>query len=283
MHTSHSHHILQGKTLYSTLTIAFLFMLIEIGGGIAANSLALYSDALHLLTDVGVLLLALFVLKITHLPRTPKMSYGYHRAEILGALANALFLWILCILLIYKAIDRFIHPQAVEGPIVFIIAAIGVIANIFMLYRLHPVQNHNLNLRATYLHILGDLLGSIGVLMSGIVLWIFQWNPIDPIITLLFTLAIMYSSGKIILESIKILMESTPEGVDPLAVEHDLKSISGVTEVHDLHIWSVSSTPQKTLNEAHLIIQQNHNIRHMTIQVEDPAHFQPKFCYDCEK
>ena len=121
------------------------------------------------------------------------------------------------------------------------------------------------------------------------------WNPIDPIITLVFTAAIVYSSWKVVAQSIKILMESTPEGIDPLAVERDLQSIACVSEVHDLHIWTVathhialsvhlvSTRPHATLNEAHHILEKKHDIRHMTIQVEDPSSFEPKFCYDCDR
>ena len=294
--SSHSHcsHVIQGKALYTTLIIAFVFMLIEVAGGFVANSLALYSDALHLFMDVGAVVLSLVVLKIAHLPRTPRMSYGYHRAEILGALANALSLWVLCAILIYEAFLRLIQPQKVHGPIVFIVAAIGLIANIIMMRKLHPIQTHSLNMRAVYLHVLGDLLGSIAVLIGGFLLWFTGWNPIDPLITLIFTSGIIYGSGKVIIQSIKILMESTPEGVDPIAIERDLKALPGVIEVHDLHVWTVAShkialsvhlvttTPQQALNEAHRIIKKKHEIRHMTIQAEDPSCFEPKFCYDCD-
>lgn len=294
---SHSHcsHTVHGRALYGTLVIALAFMAIEVAGGILASSLALFSDALHLLTDVGALILALIVLKIAHLPRTATMSYGYHRAEVLGALANALSLWIICAFLIYEAVLRLSHPHTVKGPIVLFVAALGVVANLIMIRRLHASHTHNLNMRAVYLHILGDLLGSIGVLLSGAILWLTGWNPIDPIITLLFTLAIIYSAWKVIAQSIKILMESTPEDVDSLAVERDLQAISGVAEVHDLHIWTVAShhialsvhlvttRPQSTLNEAHQLLEKKHGIRHMTIQVEDPSSFEPKFCYDCDQ
>ncbi|HEY2811239.1 MAG TPA: cation diffusion facilitator family transporter [Rhabdochlamydiaceae bacterium] len=293
-HADHSH-ALQGKALYSTLFIAGIFFLIEITGGYIAHSLALYSDALHLLMDVGALLLSIFVLKVAHLPRTPTMSYGYHRAEILGALANALSLCVICAFFIYEALHRLFQTHFVNGGIVFVVAAIGLIANVIMIKKLHPTRSHNLNMRALYLHILGDLLGSIAVLASGAILWFTHWYPIDALISLLFTASIFYSSWKLIVQSIKILMESTPEGVDPLALERDLKDIVHVEEVHDLHVWTVSSkrialsahlvstSPQQTLKEAHHMLEKKHGIRHMTIQVEDPSSFEAKFCYDCEQ
>ena len=285
---------MHGKALNIALIIAFIFMIVEVIGGIVANSLALISDALHMFTDVGALTLSLIVLKIAHLPSTPKMSYGYHRAEILGALASALSLWALCGVLIYEAITRLISPPEVKGPIVFIIASIGLLANLMMMRTLHSSQGENLNVRAAYLHVIGDLLGSVGVILSGAILWFTGWNPIDPIITILFSLAIVYGSSKIIRQTISILMESTPEGLDPTEIQKDLTALKGVQEVHDLHIWAVSAKKialsahliaddtQRALKEAHQLIEHKYGISHMTIQVEDPAHFKPRYCYDCD-
>jgi cobalt-zinc-cadmium efflux system protein len=283
----------QTRAFKKALTIAFFFMAIELIGGWVAHSLALISDALHLFTDVGALFLGLIVVMITRKPRTPRMSYGYHRAEIIGALASALTLWILCGFLIYEAIERLVTPQNVDGPVVFVIAAIGIVANIWMMRVLHHTHHHNLNTRAAYLHVIGDLVGSIGVLLGGAILWLTGWDPIDPIITLLFTAGILFGSFKIIRHSTQILMESAPDSVDPTAIERDLLALPGVKEVHDLHIWSVSTKrlalsahiistapAQETLKSAHQIIEKKHQIHHMTFQVEDPSHFQPEYCYD---
>lgn len=289
-HTPQTH----GKVLYIAIAIAFTFMLIEVISGWIANSLALISDALHLFTDVGALTLSLIVLRIAHWPKTPSMSYGYQRAEILGALASALSLWALCGVLIYEALMRLIAPEPVQGPIVFIIASIGLLANLMMMRILHPSQGQNINIRAAYLHVLGDLLGSAGVIIGGAILWWTKWYPIDPIITILFSLGIVYGSGKIIRESVSILMESAPSGVDPLKVEQDLLKINGVREVHDLHVWAVShkkiaisahivaENTHGALSEAHRIVESKYGIRHMTFQVEDPDQFESKYCYDCD-
>lgn len=294
-HTTHSHgrHV-HKKALNIALIIAFIFMIVEVIGGIFANSLALISDALHMFTDVGALVLSLIVLKIAHLPSTPRMSYGYHRAEILGALASALSLWALCGVLIYEAILRLATPPEVKGPIVLVIATIGLAANLMMMRSLHSHKGDNLNIRAAYLHIIGDLLGSVGVIIAGAIIWITGWTPIDPLISILFSLGIIYGSAKIIKQTVAVLMESTPVGIHPEEIENDLKSIPGVREVHDLHIWSVSAKkvalsahliadiPHTVLNEAHLLIEKKYKISHMTIQIEDPAHFDPKYCYDCD-
>ncbi|MGD0664531.1 MAG: cation diffusion facilitator family transporter [Rhabdochlamydiaceae bacterium] len=273
----HSHGQGHIKALHAALWIAVIFMIIEVIGGWMANSLALISDALHMFTDVGALLLGLIVSKIAHRPSTPTMSYGYQRAEILGALVSAVSLWALCGVLSYEAVHRFFQPEVVEGKLVFIVATAGLIANLVMLKLLHPTQGQSLNTKAAYLHVMGDLLGMI-----------------DPIITLLFTLFILRGSGKVIRESISILMESTPEGIDPTAVKRTLAGIEGVQEVHDLHIWTasihrmalsvhlVTEKPIETLNTARQALEELYGIRHITIQVEDPKAFESKYCYDCQ-
>lgn len=288
------HDLTHHHALHKSFWIAVVFMIIEVIGGWIANSLALISDAMHLFTDVGALLLGIIVSRMSRWPTTPTMSYGYHRAEILGALVSSVSLWALSGVLIYESVHRFFQPEVVDGPIVFYIASIGLIANIIMMKILHPSQNHNLNLRAAYLHVLGDLLGSVGVIISGIILWTTHWNLIDPLVTILFTLTILRSSGKVIKEAIGILMESAPKGIDPVGVQQALKEIPGVQEVHDLHIWSAShhkivlsvhligDAQGDLLARAHRMLEDQFGIRHMTIQVEDPKSFEPKYCYDCE-
>jgi cobalt-zinc-cadmium efflux system protein len=291
----HSHSHAHGKALHAALWIAALFMIIEVIGGWLANSLALIGDALHMFADVGALLLGVIVVKISMRPSSHTMSYGYHRAEILGALASAASLWALCGVLVYESIERLIEPQQVQGPIVFIIASFGLIANLIMMRILHHGQSHSLNVRAAYLHVLGDLLGSVGVIISGIIIWLTNWYIVDPMITILFSVVILFSSGKMIKQSVLILMESAPKHIDPLAIQKDLLTISTVKEVHDLHVWSVSSKKialsahviatdtHLALRETHRIIEEKYEIHHMTIQVEHPAAFESKFCYDCEK
>ncbi len=281
------------RSLKFAAWIALVFMLIEIVGGIVAHSLALISDALHMFSDVGALTLGWLMAWIALRPANSRFSYGFHRAEILGALASALALWALCIVLVYQAILRLIQPEEVQGGVVFIIAAFGLGANLLMMRLLHDSRNHSLNMKAAYLHVIGDLLGSVGVLLAGALIWLTGWNPIDPIITILFAFGILFGSGKVIRDSVKILMESTPSDTDLDAVKKSLESLPHVTEVHDLHIWSVSShkkalsvhlvagNTQETLKQAHQLIEKIYHIQHMTIQIEDKQHFDSRYCYDC--
>lgn len=275
------------------LWIAFVFMVIEITGGLIANSLALITDALHMLTDVGSLGLALIIVRIVALPKNQKMSYGYHRAEILGALASAVSLLVLCGFLIYESILRFIHPQVVTGDIVFVVAMFGLLANIWMMRILHPIQHDDLNAKAAYLHVLGDLLGSIAVVISGALIWLTNWNIFDPIVTLLVSAMICWNTMHVIRKSIHVLMQATPEGFNTVEIEQTLAAISGVKEIHDLHLWSVSSkrvalsahlivesSTTNVLQEAHRLIENKYHIHYMTIQVEELEKFESRFCYD---
>lgn len=294
MHQHTENNKTQNVPFKKAIWIALIFMMIEIIGGLVANSLALITDALHMLTDVGSLTLALVIVRIVALPKNQKMSYGYHRAEILGALTSALFLLVLCGFLIYESILRLVHPKPVTGEIVFIVATLGLLANIWMMRILHPIQTDDLNAKAAYLHVLGDLLGSIGVIVSGVLIWLTGWNTLDPIITLLFTGLICWTTLPIVRRTIGVLMQATPQGYDSAEIEKTLASISGVKEVHDLHLWSVSSKrialsahllaeasdSKNVLQKAHQLIESKYHIHYMTIQVEEVENFESRFCYD---
>lgn len=274
--------------------ITVIFMVIELAGGWIANSLALISDAAHMLTDIGAMLLSLFAIWISRRPSNAVMSFGYQRAEILGALASGLAIWLISGLLVYEAIRRLESPPDVHGPIVFIVALIGLIANLASMRMLHSATGHNMNVRAAYLHMLSDALGSVGAVIAGAILWWTHWRPIDPIITLCFAGLMLVSSWNLVKEAVSILMESTPAGVDPFQVKKDLEAIAGVTEVHDLHIWTVASgkpalsvhliaaqTGQSLLTAANLLLKEKHGIAHTTIQIERPEEFVSERCYDC--
>lgn len=276
------------------IIIALIFMGLEVVFGIIANSLALLSDAMHMFADVGALGLSFVILKIAQRPRTATMTFGFNRAEILGALGSSLSLWGLSGVLIYEAITRLVNPEPVRGAIVFIIAVIGLLANLLMMRMLHHGKTHNINIKAAYLHVIGDLLGSIGVILSGLILWITHWNLIDPIITILFSFIILYHSGKIIKQTIAVLMESVPPGLNSEKIKQELTSIPCIKEVHDLHIWSVtlkknalsahvvSDDAETALKEAHLLMEQHYDLHHMTLQVESTRTFEARFCLDCD-
>ena len=283
----HHHHVSHDmtrkesiKALRKTLCLIGLFMIVELVFGILSNSLALITDALHMFTDGGAILLSLFAFWIAKRPANKKLSYGYHRAEIIAALVSAFSTWGLSAWLIYEAIYRLAHPQPVEGIMVLIVASIGFCANFAMMMILHKSQKDSLNVRGAYVHILGDLLGSLGVVVAGVLLIIFKWYPIDAIITLLFSLIVIYSAWKLVKDTLHVLMEGTPVHLSHDDIEKDLLSLPDVKTVHDLHIWSltlnqinlsahlVSSNQTQTLNQAQKLLNDKYSIKHATLQIE---------------
>jgi cobalt-zinc-cadmium efflux system protein len=275
------------------IVVTILFMAVELIGGYFANSLALISDGAHMLTDVGAMLLSLFALWMARRPSSDSMSFGYHRAEILGALASGLAIWLIAGVLVYEAIVRMQAPPAVKGPIVFIVASIGLAANLLSMKMLSGAQHENMNVRAAYLHMLSDAIGSIGAIIAGIVLWLTDWRPIDPIITIVFAALMLVSSWSLVKEAVGILMESTPTNVDPRKVRAELRALKGVSEVHDLHIWTVASgrlalsvhvistETENLLTEVNALLKEHYGIIHTTVQIEHPDRFRSENCYDC--
>lgn len=223
------------RALKISLVIAFLFMALEIVGGIIAKSLVLISDALHMMTDAGTFLLSLSIIHISRWPRTSKMSFGYHRAEVLGALGNVISLWALCAVLVYEGIYRLIHPEIVNAPLMLIIGAIGLCSNISMYFILHSSKEESLNVKAAFIHVLGDLLGTVGVILSGILIWTTKINRIDPIVSILFAILISLTSFRIFRKSVRILMEGAPEHIDPEEVKSRLLKLPVVKDIKDLH------------------------------------------------
>ncbi len=293
---SHAHHFGKDsapKAIQNAILITLVFMLVELIGGWVANSLALVSDAAHMLTDIGAMLLSLFALWVARRPTTLTMSFGYHRAEILGALISGLAIWLISGVLIYEAFLRIKSPPEVQGPIVFIVATIGLAANLFSMWMLHSSKNKNLNVRAAYLHLLSDSLGSIGAIIAGVVLWLTDWRPIDPIVTILFAVLMLISSWSLVKEAVGVLMESTPSHLDPSEIQKDLQGMKGVNEAHDLHVWTVSSgrlalsvhliseSAETVLASANQLLKDKYGIIHTTIQIEHPDRFQSERCYDC--
>jgi len=304
----HSHgigghaHGLAPAAIKRAIWVTLAFMVIEAVGGYVANSLALISDSAHMLTDVGAMLLSLFALWVARRPSNNKMTFGYHRAEILGALTSGLAIWLIAGLLIYESFVRLKSPPDVQGPIVVVVAAIGLAANLVSMRMLTHAKHENMNVKAAYLHMLSDALGSVGAVIAGIVLSLTHWRPIDPIVTLLFSVLMLVSSWSLVKEAVGVLMESAPSNIDSSKVLEDLQALPGVTEAHDLHIWTVSSG--RLAMSAHLIVdsiksskeiqskdiltsaiemlERKYKILHTTIQIEEAQSFRSERCYDCK-
>ena len=262
-------------------------MLLEFAGGLVTGSLALLSDSGHMLSDAAALLLSLAAIYLSARPASPRRSFGFHRFEILAALFNGLALAVIAGFIIWEAIRRFYAPPEVESGAMMLIASAGLLANLasaWMLMRKGDVRN-NLNLRSAFLHVIGDALGSIGAMAAGVLMLAYDWYIADPIISVLVSLLILRSAWGLMQRTIHILMEGTPEGVDHDLLKQTLLNIEGVKDVHELHIWTITSgfdslschlrihdghDSQKILQRAIRILEEQFHIRHAAIQVEPP-------------
>ena len=243
------------------------FMLAEVVGGLVSNSLALLADAGHMLTDAAALGLSLFVAWFSRQPATPARTYGYLRWEILAALINGSVLLLVCAWIIWEAVGRLRAPEALDGGLMFVIAAIGLVVNLIAAAVLHPAAKDSLNVRGAYLHVLGDLLGSVGTLAAAALVQAAGWAVADPIASLLVSVLVMRSAWSLVRESVDVLLESTPAHISPAAVREQIEAIPGVESVHDLHIWSVSSG--LVAMSAHAVVREPERHQHVLEHVHD--------------
>jgi len=251
----HHHHALSGprsqKRLFWALLITGGFGVVELGGGLWANSLALISDAGHMFTDAAALLLALIANLIGQRPATYRQSYGYGRAEVIGALINSLAMMALVVWISVAAVQRLLNPPQVNGLGVMTIAIIGLGVNIASAWHLSNDRD-NLNSRAALIHVLGDLLGSVAAIVAGAVIYYTGWTPIDPILSVAVCLLILRSTWQLLKESTQVLMEGVPDGLDLHEIGHVLAGEEGVVEVADLHVWRIAGG--RIALSAHLVI-----------------------------
>lgn len=289
---SHSHHHFEEtregnkKGLLIALLITTGIMFLEFFGGIFTNSLALLSDSGHMLSDASSLLLSFVAIWFASRPASPSKSYGFYRFEILAALFNGIALFVIAVFIVWEAFGRLFDPPTVASGSMMLIAFVGLFANImsaFSLMRKGDVKN-NVNLRSAYLHILSDALGSVGAIIAGILMLVFNWYIADPIISVIVAVLILKSGWGVIQHSVHILMEGTPIAIDQEEVKAVLEKIAGVIDVHDLHIWTITSgldslschilieddkNSQEILQKAIDTIRDQFKIEHTTIQIEN--------------
>ncbi len=242
-HAPHEHHDdgSNGRRLAIVLVLTAAYMLAEAVGGWLSHSLALVADAGHMLSDVAALGLSLFAVWISRKPPTAARSYGYHRTEILAALANAATLIAISVWVCVEAVRRFQEPLEVAGRIVMVIAAGGFLVNIAGMWVLSGGRHASLNIRGAWLHVATDALGNIGTVAAGAAVAFLGWRWADPAASVVIALLVCWSAFALLKESVDVLMEGTPSGIDPESVRLALVAVEGVQAVHDLHIWSIAS------------------------------------------
>lgn len=223
------------------LGLVSAYMVAEVIGGLATNSLALLADAGHMLSDAGAIGLSLFAMWIAQRPPTSARSYGYYRTEILAALVNGATLLAISMLIFIEAWQRFRAPPEVQGGLMMGIAAGGLLVNLAGLRILNAGRGESLNVRGAWLHVLTDALGSVGALLGGAAIWAFGWAWADPAVSVAIGALVIFSTWSLLREAIAVLMEGAPGHIDVDAVRDEMMVVAGISAVHDLHIWSITS------------------------------------------
>jgi cobalt-zinc-cadmium efflux system protein len=274
-----------GKDLLIALGITVLMMIAEIIGGLLSNSLALLSDAGHMLIDNISLLLSFFAMKFAVMPATDKKTFGFYRLEILAALINGVTLVLISLYIIYEAYFRILHPQPVHGTLMLVIAAIGLVANIIGATILMKHRHANLNIHGAFLHIMGDAAVSVGVIIGGIVIVNTGWYLIDPILSILISCVIIYGAWELLRESVNILLESVPSHINIESVAAEIATVEGVREAYHIHVWAITSGVyalsahvliddrlvsgcRNVIDEIKALLTNKFNVLHSTIQLE---------------
>lgn len=285
---SHSHsHTGNKQALLSAFFLIAAFMVVEVIGGLVTNSLALLSDAGHMLSDAASLGLSFFALKLGEKKGNQNRTYGYKRFEIIAAALNGLTLLVVSIYIFYEAVRRFFAPPDVQSKGMLLISVIGLVVNLAAaLILMKGDKEENLNIKSAFLHVLGDLLGSVGAIAAALLILFFGWNNADPIASVIVGVIIASSGWRVLRESFHVLMEDTPKHVDLQKVKEALCSLPTVLDVHDLHVWTITSgypvlschltildsgVHDVVLSQSQRILYDQFDIEHSTIQVEKAA------------
>jgi len=263
----HGHAQASVKALRVALGLTIVLLVAEVVGGLLSNSLALLADAGHMLTDAGALALSLFVAWFCRQPSKPEKTYGYLRWEILAALINGTTLLLISAWIIIEAALRFRHPEPVAGGLMLGVSIAGLIVNAIAVALLHGVREGSLNVRGAYLHVLGDLLASVGTVVAAVLVRFTGWLPADPLASLLTTALIVAGSWRLVKESVDVLLEAAPRHIELGTVRERLEAIPGVESIHDLHVWTVTSG--MIALSVHLIVREVEHHQHVLEQAHD--------------
>ncbi|MDA1162905.1 MAG: cation diffusion facilitator family transporter [Planctomycetota bacterium] len=289
-HCGHSHSTTNRNRLLLTLVLAAGYMVAEVVGGLISNSLALLADAGHMFSDVASLGLSVFAIWISSRPAGSQRTFGYYRAEILAALVNGATLVVVSFFIVYEAWQRVSDPPDVQGGLMMWIAVGGLVVNLFGLAVLHGGKEHSLNVRGAWLHVLSDTLGSVAAIVAGLLIQNFGWYIADPIISAVISVLVLVSAWRLVSDSVWVLMQAAPANISVPDLETALAETSGVLEVHDLHVWTITSgmdsvschivsdgtqPHDELLQRVRDVVIDQFSIDHVTIQIEPEGFLEP--------
>jgi len=274
------------RSLAISLVLIMLYMVVEVVGGFISGSLALLADAGHMLTDGAAIGLALLAIWVSGRPASIEQTFGFHRTEILAAMLNALSLWFIAALIFFEASRRFDDSPDIDGVLMLVVGVIGLFVNMAAAWVLHRSSGESLNVEGAFLHVVADLLGSVAVVAAGVLVTSFRWDIADPIFGIVIGVVILASSFRLLWKVVHVLMEGTPVHLDLHKLCQRLEELEGVTGVHDIHAWSITTgydalsahvtadaavmeDPNPVLQRLRAIASSEFGIAHVTIQLED--------------
>ena len=286
-HYNHRHRHLNEswRRLSLVLALTTFYMFAEIAGAWWTGSLALLADAGHMFTDVAALVLALVAVWFGSRPATPSKTFGYYRLEIIAALVNGVALVVISLLIFYGAYERWLDPPIVRAGPMIVVASGGLAVNLICAWILHARQQVDLNMRGAWMHVMGDALGSVAAILAGIFMSLFGWYEADAVFSVVISLLIIWGSIRLIRESTNVLLEGTPAHINLAAVEDAILATRGVADVHDLHVWTITSgrealsahvihaqsiSQPDLLRELRAKLHDRFGVDHLTIQMETP-------------
>ncbi|HHJ10944.1 MAG TPA: cation transporter [Bacteroidetes bacterium] len=285
-HHHHHKHSEQGRKLLITVLLNLVITLVEFVGGIFSNSLALISDAFHNLSDTVAILIAYITERVSRRASDKQHTFGYKRIQILAALFNAVTLIAISVYLIFEAWDRYQNPQPIKSLLMLSVALIGLLANLLSVLLLKSYRKENLNIKAAYLHLIGDTLSSVAVIIGGVLIYFYEWYWIDPLITVLISLYIIKETYVVLYDTYKILMQQTPSGINVNEIVAGITEYREIKGVHHIHIWNLTDTEvhfeahidlfkdlkvsesQKVVDKIQVLLKERFNIDHVTLQLE---------------
>jgi cobalt-zinc-cadmium efflux system protein len=287
------------RRLAVSAALNLIITLAEVIGGVVSGSLALLSDALHNFSDTASLLISLAALRLSQRRPDRRNTFGYRRAQILGALLNLLSLIAIAVFLVVEAVERYYQPRPVRGDVMLIVAVVGLAANLVTAALLHRSSQQSLNIRSAFIHILGDAFSSVGVVLGGFVIFAFGWHFVDALLTLAISLFILFHSLIMLRQTLNILMQAVPDGLDVAEIVADVRQIENVLDFHHVHVWQLDEAHANL--EAHLVvckenpeevtqIKQNvklrlasaYNISHSTLEIEFSPCQAGESCYEVQ-
>ncbi|PID51906.1 MAG: cation transporter [Candidatus Moraniibacteriota bacterium] len=282
---------MSSKKLFWVTVLNFSITVVQVIGGIISNSLALLSDAVHNLGDSSAIFIAFLAGKKSQKSPDKRNTLGYKRIEILAALFNAVVLIAICIYLFLEAYERWIEPEPIKGLMMLIVASFGLLANLISVIVLNKDKEKNLNIKAAYLHLLGDTLSSVAVILGGIAIWIWKIYWLDPVITVLVGIYIIYHTWSIVRQTVDILMQATPENMDLDKIKEAVEALSEIDNIHHLHVWKLDDTQIHL--EAHVNLKNNIDmaqvmqiraqVEHLLQKKFGIGHITLQFGYECCK